>query len=83
MVPVKSSMISAIGWEGQESADGCPTAKGILVVKMKAGPTYRYAGVSKQIHEDMLAADSVGAFFGSHIRGRYAHTQAHGTEETQ
>jgi hypothetical protein len=83
MIPVKSSLIAAIGFEPATNPTD-PSAKpadsnfGTLIVKMKSGQTYRYPGVAKQIHDNMLAADSVGKFFGSQIKGRYLHTQDRG-----
>ncbi|MEK6591569.1 MAG: KTSC domain-containing protein [Pseudomonadota bacterium] len=61
MVPVASSNIAAVGWEGN-----------ILAVEFTSGQTYRYTGVSRALFDRMMSAPSKGAFFQQFIRGKYS-----------
>ena len=59
--PVKSSQVQSIGFD---------EATGTLAVKFTrgAGATYHYPGVTKETFEKFRAADSIGTFFGKHIK---------------
>lgn len=63
MQKVTSSNIAAIGWSA-----------GNLLVEFKSGDTWGYAGVPQETYKEMSAAESVGKYFGQHIKGKY-----HGT----
>jgi hypothetical protein len=61
--PVKSSHIKAVGYDA---------AAGDLHVEFKDSHTpYIWHGVPAQTYSSMLAADSPGSFFHSHIRGKF------------
>lgn len=51
LVPVSSSNVLAIGYDPDTQ-----TAR----VKFKAGGTYRYTGVSKELHESIVKSSSIG-----------------------
>lgn len=55
LTPVKSSQISAIGYEE-------PAKK--LVVQFISGGTYQYSNVTAKQHASIMAADSVGKALG-------------------
>jgi hypothetical protein len=40
------------------------------------GRTYVYEGVPQELYDALLFADSIGAFFNSHIRNRFAFREA-------
>lgn len=60
MVPVPSSSIAAIGYEGAS-----------LFVTFRKGGTYRYDGVPDATFRAFMASASKGAYYDSFIRGRY------------
>ena len=63
LVEVVSSNIHSIGYE--DNAE-------VLTVKFRAGGTYEYYRVPKAEYENLLKAESVGAYFSSKVRGKYA-----------
>ena len=66
MTPVKSSQIESIGHYEETQ---------VLCVRFKSGDTYEYDGVSPEVFNDFLTAESVGAYFGKNIRGQYEYTK--------
>lgn len=62
MIPVTSSNIQAIGHIADQLR---------LFVTFKSGQTWEYAGVSADVFNQMLNAESVGKFFSASIRGHY------------
>lgn len=63
MKPVKSSNIDSLGHRG-----------GTLFVRFKSGAVYSYKDVPASVYQAGLAAESVGSWFSSKVRGSYAHT---------
>jgi hypothetical protein len=61
---VKSTQIKSIGHDGSA-----------LEVEFSNGAVYRYPGVPAHIHQQMIGAESVGKFFGKHIKGAYPFTK--------
>lgn len=61
MHPVTSSNLKAVGYDPETKT---------LRVQFSSGGSYDYPGVDPELHEQFLAADSVGKFFHSRIRGR-------------
>ncbi|BEP54494.1 hypothetical protein GmRootV118_17380 [Variovorax sp. V118] len=63
MKPVKSQQVASIGYDA-----GSKT----LAVTFTHGPgtVYQYPGVDAKVHADFLAAESIGTFFGKHIKTR-------------
>ena len=59
MKDVKSSQIEAVGYDATSET---------LAIRFKGGSVYYYSNVSQGIHDDMVKAESVGAFFGKHIK---------------
>ncbi len=62
MIPVTSSNIEAIGHIPERL---------LLRVTFKSGQTWEYAGVTAEVFNRMLNAESVGKFFSASIRGHY------------
>lgn len=60
MVPVKSSTIQAIGWNGD-----------CLYVRFISGGTYSYDGVLLGEYVNFMEAQSKGEFFETFIKGTY------------
>ena len=57
LTPVKSSNISALGWEAET-----------LEVQFVGGARYRYARIPESVHRALLAAPSIGKAFTELIR---------------
>lgn len=65
LTPVKSSNIDAVGFDDKRG----------LLVRFKGGGLYSYPTVPKRLHDELVAADSVGSFFARRVRGFYKHEQ--------
>lgn len=64
--PVVSSALASVGYQ---------EASQILEVEFVEGGVYQYFGVPGHVHAGLMAADSHGTYFGTHIRNvgyRYA-----------
>ena len=61
LMPVTSNQVKAIGYD---------EATQTLAVAFTRGPgsVYHYPGVSKETHDAFMQADSVGKYFGAHIK---------------
>lgn len=61
MAPVTSNQVKAIGHD---------PATNTLAVTFTRGPghIYHYPGVSAELHAKFVAAESIGTFFGQHIK---------------
>ena len=62
MKPVKSSNISAVGYNA---------VKKELHIAFTSGKTYAYHGVTPDQHGEFLHADSIGSYFAKHIRPKF------------
>lgn len=62
MTPVKSSLITAIGYNEEKKE---------LIVEFKKGDTYSYKPVPHAIYTAMLDALSMGSFFLRNVKGQY------------
>jgi KTSC domain len=49
------------------------TQRAILQVEFRDGSVYQYLGVPPQTYQDLLRADSKGAYFNRHIRSPFPH----------
>jgi hypothetical protein len=61
---VKSSTITEVAYDPAEQR---------LHVRFKSGGEYCYHDVPPGLHADMMAADSVGKFFHSSVKGQFRH----------
>jgi hypothetical protein len=60
-IPVESSVIAAVAYSADEALD----------VDFTSGARYRYTGVPAHLFDELLAAESKGAFFNQHIKLHY------------
>lgn len=61
LVAVESNQLKAIGHD---------PAREVLAVQFTNGAAvYHYSGVTKELHQALMAAESKGIFFARHIRG--------------
>ena len=61
-VAVESSALAQVAYDNQDA---------ILRVEFRDGAVYQYLGVPPGIYEDLLRADSKGAYFNDHIRSLF------------
>ena len=59
---VESSLVAAVGYDADTR---------ILVVALTDGTVYEYTGVPPGVHAELLAAPSIGRFYGMRVRGVY------------
>lgn len=64
--PVKSSSVRSAGFD--------PTT-GRLEVEFARGTLYSYKGVSQEMYDGLMAAESAGKFYAQHIRGKYDYSK--------
>lgn len=62
LFPVKSSSISAVGYDKDESKLG---------VRFPSGDEYEYYRVPLNVYQEMRAAPSVGVYFNEHVKFKY------------
>jgi hypothetical protein len=61
LTPVTSNQVAAIGYD--------PATKTLAVTFTRgAGAVYHYPNVEPKVHADFMAAESIGKFFGAHIK---------------
>ena len=60
LVPVKSSAIHSAGY-----------SPGILYVRFNNGKAHRFLKVPEPVYRAMIAAPSIGRFFGANVRGKF------------
>jgi len=63
LTPVKSSQIGAIGYH--------PSSSTLRVRFNGSGSTYDYTGVPADSFEAFRKAESIGKFFGAHVKGKF------------
>lgn len=61
---VESSQMSGIGHD---------PATNTLAIKFNTGSMYHYDGVSPELYEQFLAAESKGKFFGANVKGKFGY----------
>jgi lysyl-tRNA synthetase class 2 len=64
MVEVRSSLLNKVGYVPE---------KRNLIVEFRNKRVYVYHDVPPAVFRDLLAAESQGAFFVNHIKGRFAY----------
>lgn len=57
--PVESSNIAAVGYDGSTQT---------LIIRFHNGAEYSYNPVTEEAKNNLLAAESIGAYFNKHIR---------------
>lgn len=64
MIPVSSSNISSIGYEGST-----------LHIRFHSGGLYAYYNVPLSVYNGLMSAGSKGRYFHANIKGRYGDTR--------
>jgi hypothetical protein len=65
MTFVESSLIQAIGYDAERR---------LLEIAFTSGRAYWYAEVPPEVYQNLLAAESKGEYFLTHIRAVYAYS---------
>lgn len=60
---VKSSNIKSVGYDQEQT---------LLEVEFKSGAVYQYEEVPEDVYQEMLAAESVGKYFNTQVKGSYS-----------
>jgi hypothetical protein len=68
-VVVDSSLIESAGYSREHA---------VLDVKFRRGTLYRFFVVPEAVFHDLLRAESKGAFFNRHVRGRFSFQRLRG-----
>lgn len=63
---VDSSVLRSIGYDEH----------GTLEVEFASGNVYRYLLVPRRVHDELLAAPSIGSYFNSHVRDVFRHVRS-------
>ena len=61
-IPVASSSLASVGFSPEHD---------VLQIEFRNGLVYEYFGVPQGLHEQLLAADSKGAFLNRFVRNRF------------
>lgn len=67
---VESSNVEAVAWEDET-----------LYVKFLNGTYYKYNGVSQEVYNNLVTADSVGKFLNQNIKGVFSYEKIDYTGE--
>lgn len=68
--PVASSSIKSVGYDN-----------GVLEVEYARGKVYRYEGITPELHAQLMAAPSIGAFVQSQIKTQCTSCRAAGEHD--
>lgn len=71
MKEVESSNIARIGWVGNVIYGNGSTPKDVLRVEFSYGAVYDYINVPKEVYEELLNAESIGAYLNRQIKEKY------------
>lgn len=63
-VPVQSRAIASVGYDRNTN---------VLELELAEGEVYQYYAVPRRVHQELMAADSIGRYFLSQIRNRYGY----------
>jgi KTSC domain len=62
VVPLSSSSLASVGYDVERT---------ILQIEFRDGSVYQYVDVPAKVHQDLLQADSKGAYFNRYVRKRF------------
>jgi len=65
-IPVSSSNIASVGYDANSST---------LEIEFNNGAVYQYFDVNENIYEELIAAESVGGYLASNIKGRFRYSK--------
>lgn len=60
MAPVESSQIASVGYD--------QATKTLAILFARGGSLYQYPDVEPEVHAAFIAAESVGKYFGAHLK---------------
>ena len=67
-VTIQSSLLAGVVYDHDQA---------ILQLEFRSGTAYQYFHVPRQIYQDLLQADSKGAYFNRHVRGVFHYARLH------
>ena len=62
MLPVASTMASAIGYDSENE---------VLQIEFNSGAVYQYSDIDEDTFEDLYSSDAVGRYYNQYIKGKY------------
>ena len=62
MLPVASTMASAIGYDSENE---------VLQIEFNSGAVYQYSDIDEHTWEDLHSSDAVGRYYNQYIKGKY------------
>ena len=62
MLPVASTMASAIGYDSENE---------VLQIEFNSGAVYQYSDIDEDTWEDLYSSDAVGRYYNQYIKGKY------------
>ncbi len=62
MLPVASTMASAIGYDSENE---------VLQIEFNSGEVYQYSDIDEDTWEDLYSSDAVGKYYNQYIKGKY------------
>ena len=62
MLPVASTMASAIGYDSENE---------VLQIEFNSGAVYQYSDIDEDTFEDLYASDAIGRYYNQYIKGKY------------
>ncbi|MEO1430473.1 MAG: KTSC domain-containing protein [Cyanobacteria bacterium J06632_19] len=62
MLPVASTMASAIGYDSENE---------VLQIEFNSGAVYQYSDIDEDTWEDLYSSDAVGKYYNQYIKGKY------------
>jgi len=72
MTACNSSQLKSFGYDPDTRA---------LSIEFHTGATYTFRGVPQEVVTGMAEAESIGRFFGAHVRGKFDYSRAPDPEE--
>jgi hypothetical protein len=67
-LPVSSSLLASVAYDDDRA---------ILQLEFSSGAVYQYFGVPRRRYQDLLQADSLGAYFNRHLRNFFRYALLH------
>ncbi|MCJ8278666.1 MAG: KTSC domain-containing protein [Rivularia sp. ALOHA_DT_140] len=62
MLPVASTMASAIGYDSENE---------VLQIEFNSGAVYQYSDIDEDTFEDLYSSDAIGRYYNQYIKGKY------------
>ncbi|MEL6458638.1 MAG: KTSC domain-containing protein [Cyanobacteria bacterium J06636_27] len=62
MLPVASTMASAVGYDSENE---------VLQIEFNSGAVYQYSDIDEDTFEDLYSSDAIGRYYNQYIKGKY------------